>query len=539
MRKKLLVAALAMSASMSAQTEEAIVYFKDKPNAAAFLANPSTLLSQRAIDRRTRMNIAINETDAPVETTYEDGIKAVAGITVKAKSRWLNAVHVSGNLAVVKTLLSKTYVKSIGYYNTSLNASTKNAKASNETLAPYTNKFAKQPAVAYNYGTSLAQNQLLNADKLHAKDYTGTGMVIAVLDTGFPGVNTAATFANLRTNSGILSTYDFVTRSTNVYGTADDHGTRCLSNMAGMTAGKLIGTAPTAKYHLFRTEDAATETPVELSLWVEAAEKADEVGADIISSSLGYTNFDEAKYSLSYAQLNGTSFVAKGADMAFDKGMIVITCAGNNFNGEPSNYMQTPADAKNVLCIGAVNANKDLATFSRTGPSSDGRIKPDFVSLGDGAYVAYKDNSISASTGTSFATPILAGAIASYWGANPGKTNREIVDLVRRSADRFSNPDNKFGYGIPNFDTLIKTTLGVSNQIWQDTQVGPNPFQNQLSVTGPEDEYQLSISNALGQVCYQATVKAGQDINVQQLPAGLYSYQLQWGKHNKTGKIIK
>jgi len=282
--KRILILFFLISSFTAFSQEDAWVYFKDKPDSATFFSNPLSELSQRAIKRRTDQGIALDIKDVPIYQPYIDEIIASPGIAVMAKSKWLNCVHVRGSQANINALKILPSVLSVGFADKNLNVSGLKTKAKlkfkpvNKTL---------QTNVSFNYGTSANQIQMLNGHLLHQSNYTGTGKIIAVLDAGFPGVNTAQPFQRLITNGSILGGYDYVNKNSNFY-TGNSHGTLVLSTMGGFTDGQLVGTAPDAQYYLFITEDTASENPVEESNWVEAAEEADRVGADIITSSLGY-----------------------------------------------------------------------------------------------------------------------------------------------------------------------------------------------------------------------------------------------------------
>jgi len=262
--KKFLLLIFLFSVSFAFSQEAAWVYFTDKPNAATFLASPLTMLTQRSLDRRSRQSIALDTKDVPVSLSYINSIDNTAGVTVMAKSKWLNAVYVIGFQSNIEGLKSKfSFISSIDFVTNNLTS-----LRSNKVKTKKPSKFAKENA-NFNYGSSVTQITMLHGDYLHQQNYTGSGMVIAVLDAGFPGVNTFSGFSRLRTNNQILGGYDFVGRSTNFY-TGYWHGTAVLSTMGGFVDGSLVGTAPDAKYYLFITEDVNQETPLEESLWVEA-----------------------------------------------------------------------------------------------------------------------------------------------------------------------------------------------------------------------------------------------------------------------------
>ncbi|UOK42325.1 MULTISPECIES: S8 family serine peptidase [Flavobacterium] len=518
--------------------EDAWIYFMDKPNAQSYIDNPINMLSQRAINRRITQGIALNVQDAPIHQSYIDQVEAAAGITVKAKSKWQNAVHVRGTQSNIAALSALSFVSSIRYANHSLNPGGRIASVSNRNTQKI-NKFM-DTQVNYNYGSSATQVQMLNAHWLHQQDYTGEGKIIAVMDAGFPGVNTQEPFRRLRDYNLILGGYDFVNRTNNPY-TGFQHGTQVLSNMGGFVDNQLIGTSPNAKYYLFITEDMNDENPVEESYWVEALEMADSLGVDVVNTSLGYFEYSNPAYSYTYNDLNGQkSFASRAANIAFSKGMICVTSAGNS--GNTSNpYIGVPADAATNLTVGAVNTNEVKTGFSSIGPTFDGRIKPDLMAMGLNATVATENGTISSGSGTSFAGPILAGAVTSFWSAFPNKTNAEIIQLVKGSADRFSNPNNDYGYGIPDFQLAFNNAISASQFEEKKFMLYPNPAKNQIivSFTPSVKDSEISLYNILGQTVLKKKIKDNQSIDIDNLNAGIYTYKITLNQKTETGKLIK
>lgn len=536
MKKAYLFLVLLVSFSAFSQ-EDAWVYFVDKPDAQSYIDNPLTMLTQRALDRRAAHGVAITVQDAPIHQLYINQVTAATGITVKAKSKWMNALHIRGTQVNIENLENLPFVDHVTFANPALNGTGKVVKTKKAT---YTNKFQETQA-NFNYGASAIQIQMLNAHFLHQQNYTGSGKIVAIMDAGFPGVNTQAPFQRLRDNNLILGGYDFVNKTTNPY-VGFQHGTQVLSNMGGYADNQLVGTAPDAQYYLFITEDIASENPVEESNWVEALEMADSLGVDVVNTSLGYFAYDNPNYSYEYADLNGqTAFSSKAADIAFSKGMILVTSAGNS--GSTSDpYVSVPADAATTLTIGAVNNSEIKAGFSSIGPTADNRIKPDLMAMGVGATVATQTGTITTNNGTSFAGPILAGAVTSFWGAFPTKTNAEIVQLVKASADRFSNPNNNYGYGIPDFQLAYNNALLTNSEFSKAAfSVYPNPTYNQVTVHLPENisAVQIVFYNSLGQLVLEKNVENNAAITLDNLNAGLYIYKITSGSLSKTGKLIK
>jgi serine protease AprX len=534
--KKIIFLFLLFQSLIVFSQEDAWVYFTDKPNAQFYFDNPLEMLSQRAFDRRANQNIALDILDVPIHQPYIDQID---GVEVKAKSKWFNAIHVRGSIESIDDLLNLPFVNNIQFANRNLNIAGRIGQAN------VAKNVHKQLDVQENfvYGNSSNQIQMLNGHLLHQQDYTGTGKIIAVMDAGFPGVNTASSFQRVRDNNQILGGYNFVARNEDFY-TSNSHGTMVLSLMAGYVENQLVGTAPNAGYYLFITEDIVDENPVEESYWVEAAELADSLGVDIINTSLGYFAYNNPNYSYSYSDMNGvTSFIARGADIAFSRGMICVTSAGNSGNSANPN-ISTPADAINTLTVGAVKFDETYATFSSIGPTFDGRIKPDVMAQGQNPYYSTTTGSVvNASSGTSFSGPIMAGMVASFWQAIPWATNQQVVDFVRQSADRFSNPTIQFGYGIPDFDLALDiANLSVKDYNQFQFLLYPNPVKDELFVSFPNDlsEINWQLFNALGQEILEKRMSSNDNsISISELQNGIYYYSIEAKNTIQKGKLIK
>lgn len=544
--RKIVIYLFLISSFVGFSQEDAWVYFKDKPNSTAFFSNPLSELSQRALDRRTAQGIALDIKDAPIYQPYINDIANSTGITVKAKSKWLNSLHVRGSIADIRALKLLSFVLSVDFADKTLNSSSNKTKPKEKFTA--INK-TMETAVTFNYGTSSNQIQMLNGHLLHQLDYTGSGKIIALLDSGFPGVDTAQPFQRLIDNSQILGGYDYVNKSANYY-SGDNHGTLVLSTMGGYVDGQLVGTAPDAKYYLFITEDAISafpnsENPVEESNWVEAAEEADRVGVDIISTSLGYFGYDNPNYSHTYSDMTGNlAFASQGANIAFEKGIVVVASAGNGgLETEP--HIGIPAEAKNVVAVGAVQANETYALFSSIGPSFDGRVKPDVMAQGQTVVVSDQAGNLGTTNGTSFSCPITSGLVACLWQALPGKNALQIKQLVTQSADNF-NPIVKsreqFGYGIIDFNLALANGLSVEAFSKNDFVVYPNPTSDLISVTLPNDSdiKTIAIYTILGQKVLENNISnQSPTISLKTLSNGMYFYKIESNGVIKNGKIVK
>ena len=535
MKQTLLIIAFLISYSVFAQ-EHAWVYLNDKPNSASALANPISILTQKALDRKAAHNINVDYDDVPVDEGYITQIKAQTGITVLAKSKWLNVVHVLGTETDINALTGLTFVDHIEFADNNLNA----RQSQNQ------NKFdIETNQTVFNYGSATNQIEMFNGDDLHLADFTGSGMTVAVLDSGFPNVPTMSGFNRINTNNGILGGYDFVDRNPNVYAyTGNAHGTWVLSDMAGYVQDQFVGTAPDAEYYLFSPENAATETPIEETLWVEAAERADSLGVDVINTSLGYTTFDNPNYSYTPAEMDGqTAFITRGANFAAQKGMLLVNSVGNSGNSSWQ-IVGAPADSPNVLSVGAVNASGNYASFSSQASSAQPTQKPDVVAQGQASFVINTNDNLITLNGTSFSAPILAGGVVCLWQALPTLNNQQIMQLVRESASQYNNPDNFLGYGIPDLSLALANGLSLVEFQNETTKlkVYPNPVSNLLYVEIPSqyDTANVKLYDILGKKVLEKTVYSTQKkINVSNLSKGVYLAKIEANGLSITKKIIK
>jgi hypothetical protein len=516
----LLIFLLAISASGSAQFSRHIIRFNNKGYNNYSLGNPSAFLSSKSIERRTKQGISIDSTDLPVTKRYLDSLASVPGVTVVQSSKWLNAafIKITDQNALIRIqnfpfVASSKPIASI--------ASPGNGEIINKKFKETVEAVSRQPrngvrspmgvTEQINYGQSAAQINIHEGEFLHQKGFTGRNMTIAVLDAGFTDYDTNNALDSLRNQQRLLGGYDFVS-NTNVINETNAHGMYCLSIMAANKPGQIVGSSPHAKFYLLRTENTAEEFPVEEFYWALGAEYADSSGTDIISSSLGYTSFDNPVFNNEYIDRDGNTCISTiAADLAAKKGMIVCNSAGNSggFSTE-ERYVSCPADGDSVLAVGAIQANKTIAAFSSWGPNSAGKIKPDVVSIGQGTILALGNGNPAAGNGTSFSNPNLAGLVACLWEAFPEFTNMEIIDAVKQSSDRYTNPDVRFGYGIPNFRIaynrldsirLARNTDNILKNEW--IKALPNPFNSYISlvvkpsVTGPAKIRLFDMKGAL------------------------------------------
>ena len=537
--KKLLFLVFFLAIQTILAQEHAWVYFADKENVAMALANPITILSQEAIDRKNLHGIAIDERDVPVNEAYIATVEAQAGITVYASSKWFNCVHVIGSENDINALAALPFVSSVFFADRSLNPAAKHTKPVKPRELH--DKFHAEQ-IDFTYGNTVTQVQMLNADVLHQQDYTGEGMVIAVMDGGFPEVNTMSAFQRMRDNGDLLGGYNFVAGDSDYTNSTNSHGTRVLSDMAGYIENDFVGTAPDASYYLFVTEDVSDETPLEESYWVMAAERADSLGVDVINTSLGYSQFAESRYDYDTSDMDGnTAFITRGANIAVEKGILVVCSAGNS-GGGAWGIVTAPADG-DVFTVGAVNAAENYAWFSSRGPTADARVKPDGMAMGQGSAVIDEDNAIYFQNGTSFASPIMAGAIASLWQSSPGMTNLQIMQHVRESASHYAAPTDELGYGIPDFQAALNAVLlSVTKEELQDISIHPNPVDTHFEVAYMPSigEMKAEVYDILGKkILSQQLTPESNTVNIAKLSKGIYMVRLSSEDASKTFKIVK
>lgn len=513
--------------------QDAWVYLADKANVEESLANPITILTQRSIDRKALHNVEIDERDIPVNSNYISQIENATGITVMAKSKWFNVVHVRGSESDINNLDSFEFVESIDFADKTLNF----YKNGHQQKRQHSNKLEDELS-DFNYGNAANQIEMFNGDELHQLDFTGEGMTIAVLDAGFPNVNTMTSFNRLKANGDLLNGYDFVNHTDDVYAnTASSHGTLVLSSMAGYIENEYVGTAPDASYYLFITEDAPNENPVEESYWVEAAERADSLGVNIINTSLGYTTFDNPKYNYSTADMDGnTTFITRGANMAFEKGMLLVNSAGNSGN-DSWGIVGAPADAAGVFSIGAVDAGGDYASFSSRGNATQPTHKPDVVTQGLSSYLINTNDAIGTASGTSFSSPIMAGGLACLWQAMPEKTNAEVMQLVRESASIYNSPTFLLGYGIPDLSVALAQYNEDEKNKYTSVFLYPNPTSGEFSVLGVDDDLiSIQVYDIMGKLVLTSNVI---DVDISYLSTGIYFVEVNSEENNKVFKLIK
>lgn len=506
-----------------------LVEFTDKKQSVFSINNPRQYLSERAIARRAKFNIIIDESDFPVNQWYIDSIINMGGV-YHCQSRWFNsAVFYSNSPLFAAELSDISFVKkTMLVYGSAV--SKNNFKKINKT-----GKTNVTINAGLLYGGAANQLGISNGQYLHQKGFMGQNMHIAVFDGGFYRMDQIPAFDSLFNNNRILGTRDFVNGNHNALYLGNYHGMAVMSVLAANIPGLIVGSAPHASYWLLLTEDTGSESPVEEENWIAAAEFADSAGADLFTVSLGYSLFDNADLNHTYSQMDGkTTRITRGAGVAFSKGIIIVNSAGNEANNQWY-HITAPSDGPNVLSIGAIDVNKNIANFSSRGPSADNRVKPDVVGVGMQTVLLNTKGEVSSGNGTSFSCPLVAGMVACLWQAFPNVKNSEIIDAVRQSSSNYNNPDNSFGYGIPDmakaYSLLNQKNYNVFSNI-DYFNVYPNPAIGIMNIefySALQQKITIKITSLTGQTIitkqintYQGQLNNYVLNNIDNLPHGMY-----------------
>jgi subtilisin family serine protease len=413
-------------------------------------------LSERSLQRRARQHIALDSTDYTISPLYQQRLLQ-SGLCLSARSRWLNSVVVErpDGDAIDTTFWEHVPVV------TRVDEVSGPGLTVSKSAPLHTRGASDLPEEA-----SLSDTERLDfvqpiyevrGDALHNANYRGQGMLIAVIDGGF--LNTDY-FPQI--NSHIVGYRDLYnpTRPNQIFRTCN-HGTQVLSVMSCDSSYGVWGTAPEASYYLIRSENTAAEQPFEEDLWVQAAELADSLGADLINSSLGYSFFDDVIYDHRQSQLaTGEVFISRGAKVACAKGMLTCVAAGNERTAEWGTLL-FPADVQEVLTVAATDASGDDAYFTSPGFLLPW-VKPNVACRGQNSFVIhYLSGQPAYAHGTSYATPLICGLAASLWSAAPSLSAAQIRELICTSACSYARPDSILGYGHPDFSVALEQALAL------------------------------------------------------------------------------
>jgi len=449
-----------LNAQLQVAPDRYRIEFTDKNHNDYTVTQPQFFLSERALQRRTRQNIPVTYADLPVSGRYIDSLKQM-GFEVLNTSRWFNSATIRCSPDEIEKLETIDFIKHTSIPPKETPTDTIDNKEID--LASLFSFFFRKKDVENSkpeyaasttfYGQSADQTGMMNGQELHNRGFRGRGMLIAVIDGGFHKVDELSGFERLR-KSGRLYGKNFTPDTVNIW-RGNNHGANVLSIIACNLPGRMMGSAPDARYILLRSEETGSEYLVEEDNWIAAVEYADSIGVDMITSSLGYTTFDDVSQNHSYDELDGRTVRASyAATMAAARGIIVCASAGNEGDNRWK-YVSVPADADSIVTVGAVDRNGQYVSFSSVGYTADRRIKPDLMAMGKETAYQTSMGNIHTGNGTSYSTPLLAGFIACLWQAFPDKGNMEIIDMVKRSASHYHVPDSLYGYGIPDFAKIL------------------------------------------------------------------------------------
>jgi serine protease AprX len=503
--------------------------------------NPEDFLSVKALERRNRQGIPVKENDLPVTPAYLDSL-VVAGAKILNVSKWFNAATVYiPHDTILNAITRLTFVKK-----------TQEKKALHSSFLVRNRSGIKQETahLELDYGPSWWQTAIHQGQILHNTGYRGKGMTIAVIDAGFYAVDVLPAFDNLWNNGRILDSKDFVEPGSDLF-LGHPHGMLVLSIIGGYLPGELIGTAPEANFILLRSEDTGSEFIIEEDNWIAAAEYADSSGADIINTSLGYTLFDDPSQDHLYADMDGnTTRISRAADIAASKGLLVVISAGNDGNSA-WRHIGAPADADSVLAVGAVDATSYVAGFSSRGPSADGNVKPDVMAIGKETFMAGVEGGIVQGSGTSLSAPVITGLAACLWQTSPRSSAMAVLAAIRESSNRYQQPNEDYGYGIPDFNLAsVLLKVGEDGQEFTEPVTAfPNPFSDHLYIifqTPVDGALEISLVDLAGKEIIRSTVPPLSGRNYLKLegtfsllPRGAYLLKVNSGTLHGFAKLIK
>lgn len=519
--------------------------FKDKQGAPD-LSNPLNLFSQRALDRRSAQGILLDSTDRPVSPVYVNDVFTTINGKLHVTSRWLNQIVIlvtdTSNVATVRSKAFVAYAEYVGYFGSGLYK---------QTSKDDTGKMQKTTGSSAYYGTAYDQTKLVNGDYLHDRGYKGKGKLIAVMDEGFAGVNTGPVFDSLMKSGRLKDQRNFVYNNNDVF-TSYNHGTGCLSTIAGNLPGTYVGSAPEADIALYVTEYPFGDMPIEMDNMLAAAERADSIGADVISASVGYNTFSSPFKSLVYADIDGkTTVAAQAANMATKKGILFVITAGNE-GGGGWNYVLTPGDADSAITIGGATLNRSAVSSSGNGPNAAGRVKPDVCMLGSNVSVMFTSTTPSYLGGTSYATPQLAGwAACLIQATSTNATPYRIRTAIIKSGHLYTSPGPQMGHGVPDFGmahNLLNVKDTPEEQLTSANwlMATPNPTKDVVMVrllmqqTGNAT---ISLIDASGRLVSknQYSLNAGKQSIQLNMPAsaGMYLLKVNANEKQKTIRLVK
>ena len=518
------------------------IHFKFKPQDNYSLDEPSGFLSNKALERKARFSLEPDSLDMPVSQRYISDIQPFI-LDNLYNTNWLNAAIVLADPAQIPLISGLPFVEKVVYVKPGSHVSGRMERTKDKFRDLETNVSPAGQRVAFE-----SQNAMLGVEKMHEAGFKGRNVTIAVFDAGFQGVDTLSAFKNIYAAGRMVGTRNFVNPDLDNVHTSHQHGTNVLSLIGADIPSQMVAGAPEASYILCLTEDVRTEFIIEEYNWVRAAEYADSLGVDIINSSLGYLDFDDPRMDYTADDLDGeTAIITQGANIASDKGILVVNSAGN-YGRRGLSSIVAPADARGMLSVGGVNQEEERADFSSQGPTADGRIKPELAALGQSVYLLGPNGQAYLSQGTSFAAPQIAALAAGLWEAKPEWSKDELIDYLLRSSSQSDAPDNQIGHGIPDFmkayygEILSVPTLREPVE-WS---LYPNPMiGNELFIRfGNEEMAHFTLFDISGREMIRldlsrASTREPFFIQLPNLIAGIYVVEIRSAAGVKRERVIR
>lgn len=542
-----------ISASVFAQQySKYVVVFKNKNNTHYRLDKPRQYLSLKAVQRRQKYNINIDSSDLPVNSSYISQVLAQGAVTYLSQSKWLNQILINTtSSSAVNAIENLSFVKSIdavGPASTTGKAIINKFNEKIESAEAITPKPITAKGDHYSYGNSYDQIDIHKGEFLHNKGLTGKGIIITIIDAGFYHYKTSKAFDSARAHNQFLGERDFVDFDGSV-NEDDSHGELCLSTIASNVPGVMVGTAPDADFWLLRSENVNSEFPVEEHNWAAAAEFADSAGTDMISSSLGYNQFDDAQFNHTYKDFyKNSTIISRAATFAAKKGILVTNSAGNEGNNSWK-FIIFPADDDSVCAVAATDVNGNIASFSSYGYK--GKTKPNIASVGSGTAL-YSSSGPVYGSGTSFSNPNINGLIACLWQAFPQFNNMTILNAVYQSANGYDNPNHRKGYGIPNMRKAYNILKEMQNKNLYGNEwlmVSNANFTNEISfkligrIDGKVMVTVLDVNKKIvSKLIFETETNEVYDkvfTNIKDIAAGEYLLQYNDGTNTRSIKLNK
>lgn len=525
------------------------ITFTDKNNSIYSTSRPNEFLSDKALERRNKYSIDITTNDIPVNSWYIDSVTHY-GARLCNISKWFNsAIFECDSTTNFSGIHSLPCVASVVWVAPKHKAQpdATSLKFEQKHDVPYSDFYSNINEELY--GNSIRQIKIMNGMQLHTDGYMGQGMTIAVLDAGFLHVDSATAFSQAWQEQRIIASKDFSGAHVSVWGEGY-HGMAVLSLIGAYLPKTMIGTAPRASYVLCRTEEGATEYTVEEDNWVAAAEFADSLGVDVISTSLGYSEFDDSTQNYTYKDMNGnTTRITVASNIAASKGMLLFNSAGNS-GDKPWKYVTAPADSDSIITVGACYITGKVTSFSSRGPSNGSTLKPDVVALGHLPAILKSNGLVQVSgMGTSFSNPILAGMATCLWQEFPNLPPYRIKQAIIASSHTYFNPDTINGHGIPDFEKArFILRMGMLQQTFDKAEVYPNPFRQILNVRIYASQsttvgirmYDMNGKHMLYKSFKMNTLLHTIEIpEAASLPAGMYTVFVEFDNEQQIMKVLK